>query len=94
MAQLDSKEHEAWRHAHIAKARQSVSTDSVDKWKKQLSALEIAVVEANCHREMLALGYDPDRHHAAPTERWQPFVSRMVVSAFLAARKPFVKPLA
>jgi hypothetical protein len=94
MAQLDSKEHEAWRHAHIAKARQSVSTDAVDKWKKQLSALEIAVIEANCHREMHTLGYYPDRHDASATERLQPFVNRMVVSAFLNARKPFVKPLA
>jgi hypothetical protein len=93
-AHLQNREHERWRHAHIERARQGVSTESIAKWKSQLTALEVAVIEANCHQQMPAFGYDPNASDEPRARRWQFRVNRTMVSLFLAARKPFVKPLA
>jgi len=34
-----------WRRAHHQRSLQPISTDSLDKWRNDLSALEIAIVE-------------------------------------------------
>jgi hypothetical protein len=85
-ANLADKQHEEWRHKHIERARQGVSTDSVTKWKGQLNAVEVAVIEANCHQQMVHFGYDPG-------DSVGPRVNRTMVSLLMAARRPFVKPL-
>jgi len=42
-----------------AQLNQSVTTEFVDKWKKQLTTTEIEAVEALCGELMNRLGYDP-----------------------------------
>ncbi|MEO5579031.1 MAG: sulfotransferase [Gemmatimonadaceae bacterium] len=93
-AHLESKEHEEWRHAHIEKARQAVSTESVAKWKDQLTPLEVAVIETNCRPQMRVFGYDQVGSDDTLGRRWVSRLNRMMVSAFLHARKPFATPLA
>lgn len=93
-AQWGNKEHEAWRHAHIERARQGVSTESVEKWKSQLTPLEIAVIEANCHPQMPAFGYDPGASNESRLQRWRSRLNRTAVAAFLGARKPFARAMA
>ena len=56
-AQLQDKEHQAWRSAHIERAREEVGTDSLTKWRSELSAAEIKVIETNCGEHMAEFGY-------------------------------------
>ena len=44
-AQLDNKEHQAWRLAHIERAREEVSADSITRWRSELSPAEIDAIE-------------------------------------------------
>ena len=47
----------SWRQGHHAQAAQPVSTAPLEKWKGELSALEVALVEGRCGGEMRAAGY-------------------------------------
>ncbi len=93
-ARWGNQEHEDWRHAHIERARQGVSEESVAKWKGQLTPLEVAVVEANCHRQMPGFGYDPIATDQSLIRRWRFHLNRTAVQAFLRIRRPFTGALA
>jgi hypothetical protein len=56
-AQLQDKEHQAWRSAHIERAREAVSADSLTRWRSLLSSAEIEVIESNCRKQMAEFGY-------------------------------------
>ncbi|MBA3341907.1 MAG: sulfotransferase [Gemmatimonadaceae bacterium] len=91
-AHWGNEEHEQWRHAHIERARQGVSNESVAKWKGQLTPLEVAVVEANCHSRMPALGYEPGADESR-ARRWRSRLFRGMVSVVLWRENAFVKSL-
>ena len=46
-----------WVEKHHAKTEQTVSTASLGKWKKELTPLEVYVIEGLCARGMGAAGY-------------------------------------
>ena len=48
-----------WRRDHHAKSMESISTDSLEKWKGELSRAEIAMIEGCCAKTMSTLGYAP-----------------------------------
>lgn len=45
-----------WKKHH-KNTEKPITTDSLDKWKKNLSNLEIALVEARCRKQMIERGY-------------------------------------
>lgn len=92
-AELNDKDHQNWRRAHIERARQTVTTDALAKWKAELSRLEVAVVEANCHRPMQAFGYEVGIPEDSRFARWSARLARIAVTPFLRARKRFAPPV-
>lgn len=56
-AKNKDSEWEQWRTEHNAKTLQDISTDSLDKWKLQLSTRDVALIEGCCAPTMDALGY-------------------------------------
>ncbi len=50
---------QAWRRDHHARSLAPVSTDSLHRWRRELSRLEVALVERRCRRGMALLGYQP-----------------------------------
>ena len=46
-----------WRQDHHTQAAQAVSTAPLEKWKGELSALEVALVEGRCRGGMREAGY-------------------------------------
>lgn len=47
----------SWLSDHHTRARRPVSTNSISKWKGELSASEVAIIEGFCHQGMRAAGY-------------------------------------
>ncbi len=50
----------AWNREHLARATEAVRPDSLQKWRRDLSAAEVAEVEAVCGVQMREHGYEPD----------------------------------
>lgn len=50
---------EKWRRQHEDRALSAVSMDSLEKWRAELSAIEVATIEAQCFTGMRAAGYPP-----------------------------------
>lgn len=48
-----------WRREHHAQTLRPVSADSLSKWKAELTPVEVAFIEGQCIRGMLAAGYTP-----------------------------------
>lgn len=48
-----------WRWKHHEKTLRPVSTDSLDKWKEDLTETAVAMIEGRCARGMRAAGYAP-----------------------------------
>lgn len=70
---------ERWRRGHHARSLAPVSTDSLDKWKKGLSAMEVAVIEGLCEHGMRAAGY------RFSTSMGRRLLGRLFARAFKAA---------
>lgn len=66
-ARMDSEEFDKWREEHHQRSVAPISSDSVEKWKVELSSTELAIVEGICGREMVEHGYQPElpRHRRA-----------------------------
>lgn len=88
-AQLSDREHQEWRRAHIERARQDVSTDSVAKWRSDLTPLEVAVIEATCQRLMREFGYESGTPDQSYLQAMKGRLSRGVVVLLLGLRKRF-----
>ena len=58
-ATLGDRAVDQWRAAHHARSRGSISADSAEKWREELSPAELAVVEGCCAPAMRAFGYAP-----------------------------------
>ena len=58
---------EDWRREHYASTLRPVSADALGKWKAELSAGEVAMVEGYCGEVMRAAGYVPQTSAAART---------------------------
>ena len=56
---------EDWRREHYASTLRPVSADALGKWKTELSAGEVAMVEGYCGEVMRAAGYVPQTSAAA-----------------------------
>jgi hypothetical protein len=56
---------EEWRRRHFQRAVQPISTDSIEKWKLELSVTEVAIVEEICSKGMAWLGYEPGANSVA-----------------------------
>lgn len=50
---------DAWRQAHHARTLKPVSTDALETWRGELSAVEAALIEGRCAAGMAAAGYRP-----------------------------------
>ena len=50
-----------WIDEHESRAAAKVSTEGLEKWHRQLSALEVALIEQTCANGMARFGYRPDR---------------------------------
>jgi hypothetical protein len=57
---------QSWIEAHESKAAASVSTESLDRWRSELSGSDVAIVEAICEAGMMEYGYDLE---CGPDER-------------------------
>ncbi len=49
----------AWRQRHNAKARDPVTTGSIERWREVLRPTEVALIESRCAGVMRAAGYEP-----------------------------------
>jgi len=70
---------EQWRRKHHAKSMRPISTKSLDKWKKNLSAIEVSIIESRCRRGMQKYGYSLSTAN--------PLRGHIITRAFLAAEK-------
>lgn len=52
-----SKKWQQWRRKHHQRAFAPVSTDSLKKWQRELSSVEVAMVEGRCATVMQRIGY-------------------------------------
>lgn len=50
--------HDAWRKKHNQQSSRPVSTSSLERWREELTPLEIGVIEARCREPMLRAGYN------------------------------------
>lgn len=64
---------------HHKKTEEPISTDSLQKWTKNLSKIEIAIVEARCGEKMKKIGYNPS---VSPGKL---FISQVLSGFFLVA---------
>jgi len=48
---------EHWRRQHHKRSLGRITTNSLDKWKKNLSTMEVAIIEERCLEGMRSLGY-------------------------------------
>ena len=55
----EDPEFEAWRRKHQEKALSRITTNSLDKWKNQLTTWEVAIIEGRTEHVMPSLGYAP-----------------------------------
>lgn len=51
---------EAWRRRHLADTARPVNSKSLDKWRSELSPVEVGLVEACCSGAMVDGGYAPE----------------------------------
>lgn len=70
---------EKWRRKHHEKAMRPISTKSLNKWKKNLSAIEVSIIENRCKKGMQKYGYPPSSTSS--------FKGGIYSHAFLAAEK-------
>lgn len=56
-AGLRDEEWKQWRHEHHARTREAVSSGSLEKWTKELTPAEVALIESRCGTGMRAAGY-------------------------------------
>lgn len=54
---MADKDHDKWRKEHNAKSARPVSASSLEKWRDELTTLEVGVIEARCIEPMQASGY-------------------------------------
>ncbi|MDT0577028.1 sulfotransferase [Croceicoccus sp. F390] len=54
----------SWTERHLRKSRSAVTTASVDKWRGELSRLEVGLIEAIAGPTMRAHGYRPEANAA------------------------------
>ncbi|GAA3973981.1 hypothetical protein GCM10022278_33820 [Allohahella marinimesophila] len=59
--QVQPAQMQAWRQEHIERSKAPISADSLDKWKSDLTAAEVAMIEGRCGDAMRAHGYEPTR---------------------------------
>ncbi len=93
---LDKRQ--GWAMRAIIEALKPLSRDSIGKWRSNLSAYQVAVIEHLTRREMLALGYEPitGRLTAAQCARmhWRGFrrlvkrAARKLLRMLRASRRP------
>lgn len=67
-----------WRWEHHASTLRPISSSSIDKWRDELTEMEIAMIEGRCSRGMRAAGYP----FSAPSQRRR--VGRVLVEAVTA----------
>lgn len=59
MAEIHEDPWREWRREHHAQTLRPISTDSVEKWKKELTKIEVGMIEGRCARGMRVAGYAP-----------------------------------
>jgi len=72
---------EQWRRKHHEKSMRPISTKSLNKWKKNLSSIEVAIIENRCKKGMQKYGYSPSLSTLSR------FKGGIYSHAFLAAEK-------
>jgi len=72
---------EKWRRKHHEKSMRPISTKSLNKWKKNLSAIEVSIIEYRCKKGMQKYGYPPS------LSTGRRFKGGIYSHAFLAAEK-------
>lgn len=77
--EVDDAGLQRWRREHHAKSRRPVSSASLDKWRRELAPLDVAMIEGGCQGGMEAAGYACS---APPSARMQ---GRALTSAVYAA---------
>ena len=56
---LDNEQKAAWRREHHLKSFAPVSTDSLEKWRGDLTRTELSMIEGLCEEAMKEQGYEP-----------------------------------
>ena len=72
---------EEWRRKHQEKSMRPISTNSFDKWKKNLSKIEVSIIESRCIRGMRKNGYSPSTSTAKRLK------GHLITRTILAANK-------
>ena len=67
MAETHDDPWREWRREHHAQSLRPISADSIGKWKKELTKLEVGMIEGRCIRGMRAAGYAPS---TPALQRW------------------------
>lgn len=50
--------HDKWRARHIGQSASPITSSSLEKWRSELSTLEVGVIEARCSGPMREAGYE------------------------------------
>jgi hypothetical protein len=58
-ASVDDPAWKAWEKDHLERAAKPINTDSLEKWKQQLTAREVAWIEGVCGNALPHAGYEP-----------------------------------
>lgn len=85
-AQVFDGKFESWRREHLEKTLQPVHSHSVEKWRSELSALEVGVIESVCKRGMRLMGYDPAHLDDSYFYRWRSSVAARLCRTFWRVR--------